>query len=138
MTAIDDRRMTAQPVAPTLVGDVLHDAGRLVRQQAAMFRTEIGDDVSRATRSAALLGLGGGLAAAGGLFLAVAVVYGIVAIVPGMPVGAAWALVGVVVLLAGLVAIRAGRSGMGSVTLLPDKSLAALEENLSWIVHHRR
>jgi hypothetical protein len=138
MTAIDDRRTTAQPVAPTLVGDVLHDAGRLLRQQAAMFRAEIGDEVRRATRSATLLGLGGGLAAAGGLFLAVAVVYGLVAVVPGMPFGAAWAVIGGVVLLAGLVAVRAGRSSLDSITLLPDKSLAALEENLSWIVHHRR
>ncbi|HEY2786155.1 MAG TPA: phage holin family protein [Fimbriiglobus sp.] len=125
----DSQRMSA------LVGDILNDVGKLVGQQAALFRAEVREDFHRTTRAVKYIGFGLATAGVGGLFLAVAAVHGLAAVVPTLPIWGCWSVVGAALLLVGGTAAVAGRLLVKSFNPLPNKSLAALEENVSWIAN---
>jgi Flp pilus assembly protein TadB len=137
MTAVEQERESEAPRLTALVGDILDDAGRLVSQQAALFRAEVREDFRRTATAVQYIGFGLAVGAVGGLFLCVAAVYGLVAAAPTLPIWACWAIIGGTLFLAGVVATLVGRHLVKSFNPLPEKSLAALEENVSCITQHR-
>jgi hypothetical protein len=137
MTTLETDHPAEAPTAARLVGEILDDAGRLIRQQAAMFRAEVREDVRRTVTAVKYVGAGAALAAVGGLFLAVGLVPLLGWLVPSLPAWACWMIVGGCFLLAGVIAAAVGRSIMKSFNPLPEKTLAALEENVTWITGAR-
>lgn len=126
-----------QPTMSELVSGILADAQSLVRQQAVMLRSELKEDVRRTASAAQYMGIGAVVAALGGLFLSVALVQLLAALVPSLPYWAAWAIAGGVLIVAGLGAVYAGKRAFQRFNPLPDKTLNALQENVSWITTKR-
>jgi hypothetical protein len=124
---------TPQPSLTELVSGILTDAQTLVRQQADMLRAELKEDVRRTATAAQYMGVGAAAAALGGLFLCVALVELLAWLVPAMPYWAAWAIVGGLLVVGGVIAIYAGRAAFRRFNPLPDKTLNALQENVSWV-----
>jgi Na+/melibiose symporter-like transporter len=54
-----------------------------------------------------------------------------------LPEWAGWAIVGGVLLIVGIIGLLVGRNIFKKNNPLPDKTLNALEENLSWIANRR-
>lgn len=134
---------TRQPLAPQteptlteLVSGIANDAQRLMKQQYQMFRAELREDIRRTKSAVIYLGFGAALAALGGLFLLVALPL-LVAWGLNLPQWAGWAIVGGVLLVVGVIGLLVGRQIFVKNNPLPDKTLNALEENLSWIANHR-
>lgn len=134
---------TRQPLAPQteptlteLVSGIANDAQRLMKQQYQMFRAELREDIRRTKSAIIYLGFGAALAALGGLFLLVALPL-LVAWGLNLPQWAGWAIVGGVLLVVGVIGLLVGRQIFVKNNPLPDKTLNALEENLSWIANHR-
>ena len=119
-----------------LVAGIVNDAQTLIKQQFAMLRAEVKQDVSRATQASKFLGIGAALASIGTIFLAIGVVYLLNWLVPDLALWACWAIVGGVLLIAGIAAFFIGRNYLKSVTPLPDQTINAFQENLSWIANH--
>lgn len=126
-----------QPSMTELVSGIVSDAQTLIRQQVAMLRTEIKEDMRRTKDAAKYMGLGAALAALGGLFLVISLVYLIQWLAPTLPLWACWAIVGGVLVVGGLIAAYAGKRIFDSFNPLPDKTAEALEENLTWIANRQ-
>jgi len=116
-----------------LVGGILEDAQKLLKQHVDMLRAEIREDLRNAKQAAQLLGFGAILAALGGLLLAISCVYGLSALFPDLPFWACWAMVGGTFLLPGVVILLAGERILAVLNPLPEKSYQSLEEDFKWL-----
>lgn len=119
-----------------LIAGILDDGQRLLKQQLDMLRAEVREDIRKTRDIVFYLGLGVGLAAVGGVMLLVALVY-LVNYLTGWHLAGCWAAVGGATVALGAAAFAAGGRIMASYNPLPDKSLNALQENVSWIANPR-
>jgi len=128
-----------EPTMTELVSGIADDAQRLIQQQYQMLRAEIKEDVRRTKSALMYMGFGIGASIIGTVFLVVALpllINDLLDVVITRPwVG--WAIIGGVMLVVGLIGLFAGRRIFQKNNPLPDKTLNALEENLSWIANRR-
>jgi len=120
-----------------LVAGILSDAQTLIKQQFAMLRAEIKEEVRQTTAAGKCFSIGVALGAVGVLFLAIAAVYLLSRLAPDLALWACWAIVGGVILACGIAAFVVGLQRLKAVTPVPEKSLNALQENLSWIANRQ-
>jgi len=126
----------AEPTVTELVSGIADDAQRLIRQQYQMLRAEVREDIRRTKSGAKYLGLGAFGAFIGALFLLVALPLFLNWIFY-LPSFAGWAIIGGTLLILGAIALFVGKRMFEHFNPLPDKTLNALEENLSWITKHQ-
>jgi len=128
-----------EPTLTELVSGIADDAQRLIHQQYQMLRAEIKEDMRRTKSALAYMGFGVGASIIGALFLVVALpllINDLLDVVTTRPwIG--WAIIGGVMLVLGLIGLFAGRRIFQKNNPLPDKTLNALEENVSWIANRR-
>jgi len=128
-----------EPTLTELVSGIADDAQRLIHQQYQMLRAEIKEDMRRTKSALAYMGFGIGASIIGALFLVVALpllINDLLDVVTTRPwIG--WAIIGGVMLVLGLIGLFAGRRIFQKNNPLPDKTLNALEENVSWIANRR-
>src|SRR5579872_7626779 len=113
-----------------LVSGLGHDVGLLVRQEVELAKAEIKDQVGRTLRDAIGMGVGGVLAALGGVCFLAAAILGLIAL--GVVAWLAALIIGVVLMLAGYVVFRAGRSAMGHDGIAPRRTARTLRDDVSW------
>jgi uncharacterized membrane protein YqjE len=128
-----------EPAAPApagqtvteLVTGIVNDAQRLLRHQIEMLKAEFHEDIRR-TKQATLLG---GLGIVGLTVGALSLVYFLVYLLHDkfqFSMWASWGIIGGIFLAAGIILTLAARNLFESFNPLPDKTFAALQENLSW------
>ncbi len=125
------------PTLAQLVSGIADDAQRLIQQQYHMLRAEVKEDMRRTKAAVQYLGVGAGLAVVGALFLLVALPL-LVNWAFNWPAWGGWALMGGVLVVVGGVALYAGKRIFDKNNPLPDKTLNALEENISWIANRQK
>ena len=125
-----------EPTLTELISGITDDARLLIAQQYQMLRAEVREDVRRTKAAVTYMGFGAAAAAVGLLFLVVALPL-LLNWALNLPEWAGWAIVGGVLLVAGIIGLLAGRRIFQKNNPLPDKTLNALEENLSWIANRR-
>jgi hypothetical protein len=121
-----------EPTVTELVSGIAEDAERLIRQQYQMLRAEIREDVRYTKTAIKYLGVGAIGALVGALFLLVALPLFLNWLF-NLPSFAGWAIIGGALLILGAIALFAGKRIFERHNPLPNKTLNALEENLSWI-----
>ncbi|HKB01164.1 MAG TPA: phage holin family protein [Gemmataceae bacterium] len=128
-----------EPTLTQLVSGIAEDAQRLIRQQYQMLRAEVREDIRWTKTALKYMGLGIGAAFVGAVFLAVALplILNDVLNLQAHP-WAGWAIIGAVMLVLGVIGFFAGKRIFEKNNPLPDKTLNALEENLSWIANNRK
>jgi len=119
-----------------LVSGIADDAQRLIHQQYQMLRAEVKEDFRRTKSALAYMSVGAAALAIGVVFLAVAVPL-LINWAFNLAPWAGWAIVGGVMLVIGIIGLFAGKRIFEKNNPLPDKTLNALEENLSWIANRR-
>ena len=128
-----------EPSLTELVSGITSDAQRLLQQQYQMLRAELKEDIRRTKSALAYMGFGIAATVVGAIFLVVALPLLIndgLDVVQTRPwVG--WAIIGGVMLVIGVIGLVVGRGIFKKNNPLPDKTLNALEENLSWIANRR-
>lgn len=127
-----DVESPAGPSVTTLVNGIITDAQELIRQQFAMFRREIQDDMRKTKEAARSLALGIAIALAGGLLLVMMLPLLLSWALPNLPLWACYGIVGGVLAAAGGLLAYAGVHKFKSFNPLPDQSVGALMENLKW------
>src|SRR5262245_4139712 len=134
--ALNTSSPDSPPTLTELVSGIAEDAQRLIQQQYQMLRAEVKEDIRR-TKSA-LTYMSAGIVASliGVVFLVVALPL-LLNWTFNLPDWAGWAIIGILMLLLGIVGLFAGRRIFEKYNPLPDKTLNALEENLSWIANRR-
>jgi len=127
-----------EPTVTELVSGIVNDTQALIRQQMDLMKAEIKHDVKRTADGAKYFGVGFFLCIVGGFFFLVSIVYFVGWLFPNLPEFAWWAGTGGLMLVAGLIAFYLGKRVFDSFNPLPDKSLNAMQENLSWIANPRK
>ena len=125
-----------EPTLTELVSGIADDAQRLIKQQYQMLRAEVKEDIRR-TKSALTYMSAGIVASLIGVFFLVIALPLLLSWAFNLAPWAGFAIVGIVMLLLGIVGLFAGKRIFEKNNPLPDKTLNALEENLSWIANRR-
>jgi hypothetical protein len=127
-----------KPPLTDLVSGIVSDAQTLLRQQINMLRSEFKEDMRLTKEAAKYMGVGAMVASLGGIFLLISLVFLLDWAMPDLPLWACWAIVGGVLFLGGLTAVYVGKRIFNSFNPLPDKTVNALQENVSWIATNRQ
>lgn len=117
----------------SLVGGIVGDAQDLLRQQLALFRAEIKDDFRRTTGIVLIILSGGFVAAIGCTLLCFMCVHLLASLAPALPLWACFGIVGVCAGLVGGATAYLGIAQFKTFNPLPDESVQALQENVTWI-----
>jgi hypothetical protein len=125
------------PTMAQLVSGIADDAQRLIQQQYHMLRAEVKEDMRRTKAAVQYLGVGAGLAVVGALFLLIALPL-LINWAFDWHAWGGWALMGGVLVVVGGIALYAGKRIFDKNNPLPDKTLNALEENISWIANRQK
>lgn len=114
-----------------LVGDLLKDLRLLLRQEVALARAEVREELGRVISAAALAAIAVGTLSIAGLWLLIAVTRGI-ATVFNWPVAAVYAGVGAVIGIIGVVLAAVAWRQVRTLRVLP-KTRETLRENTPWV-----
>ena len=115
-----------------LVGGIVSDAQVLVRQEIALARQEVREEIGQAKSGAIKLAIAGGVLAVGGLLLVLALAQG-VADLFNWPAWAGYALIGVLAAIVGGVLLGTAQKQLKAVNPVPEKTVETLKENVEWI-----
>jgi hypothetical protein len=117
-----------------LVTGIINDAQELFKQQVALLKAEVREDLRKTREATLALGVGAGVAAVGGVMLCWALAYLLHWATDGrLSEWAAVAIVGGVLTLVGGVLLYLGKKKFDSFNPLPDETAQALKENVEWI-----
>jgi hypothetical protein len=121
---------------PELLRGILNDLRELLREEMALARAEIRDELSKFMFAGASLAAGAATAAVGGLFLLIAVARGL-AVMLNWPLWAGFGLVGLVLAVTGAVLLTSGRRQLRQVNPAPARTIENVKENIEWIGRKR-
>jgi len=115
-----------------LISGIVGDAQVLVRQEIALARQEITEEIGNAKQAGIKLGIAGGVLAVGGLLLILALAQGVADLL-NWPTWAGYALVGVVLAIAGYILLSSAQKQIKDVHPIPEQTVETLKENVEWI-----
>jgi hypothetical protein len=115
-----------------LISGIVGDAQVLVRQEIALARQEISEELSNAKQAGIKLGIAGGVLAIGGLLLLLALAQGVADLL-NWPIWAGYALVGVVLAIVGYFLFSSAQKQIKDVRPIPEQTVETLKENVEWI-----
>jgi cytochrome c biogenesis protein CcdA len=122
-----DERVTNEPSLGQLFVDLSNDLSHLVRQELALAKAEVTENIDRGRQGVILMAAGGIIAFAGVLVLLAAAV-----IVVGHLIDSYWLsalIVGAIVTIIGLVVLFSGKGKLDRMNLVPKKTINSLERD---------
>lgn len=122
----------SEPGLASLLSGIVNDIQTLVKQQLALFRQEVKEDLNKAKEGGTLLAIGSGLGLVGVLLLCLALAHLLNWAAPEMPLWCCYGIVGVVVASAAGIMVYQARAQFSALEHPLDKTTEALEENLEW------
>jgi uncharacterized membrane protein len=114
-----------------LVQDIVDDVRQLFREEVALARAEIREEVGVWSSAASNMAAGAAAAALAGVFLLLAIAQGI-ALLFGWPAAAGYLVVAVILGAFGWAAIRSGRRRAKSAATLP-RTTETVKETSTWL-----
>jgi hypothetical protein len=129
-------RILGEPASPSLtnlVGGIVEDVQRLIRQEVQLARTEVKQEWDKAKTAAGSMAAGVGLLAVGGLLLCFMLVYLINYSFPSVPLWGCFGIVGGLFVLFGVLLVGVGYARASQVNVIPPQTAQTLKENVQWI-----
>lgn len=123
-----------EPSLSSLVTGIVHDAQQLMKQEAALAREEIKQELVK-TRDAALeFAAAAAVSALAAIFLLLGLVFLIYwASWERIPLWGCFGIVGIVLAVVGGILLYAGRNRAEDLHLVPRQTVETLRENAQWI-----
>lgn len=119
------------PSMSSLVGGIIHDAERLIRQEVLLARREMQVEVDKAKSGGASLMAGMGMTMLGAVFLCLMVVF--LLNLAGLPMWACCLIVGGTLAIVGGVMLYAGAYQLSKISLIPPQTAETIQENVQWL-----
>ena len=116
----------------SLLGGIVGDAQVLVRQEIALARQEIREEIGNAKDTGVKLATAGAVLAIGGLLLVLALAQAL-AYFLHWPAWAGYGIFGIVLAVVGYILLSAAQRRMKQISPIPDKTIETLKENVEWI-----
>jgi hypothetical protein len=133
----DLNRLETPASMSTLVGGILNDAQQLIRQEVALARSEIQDEVAKAKQAALSIVAGAGTLALGGLLLCFMLVHLIHWLTNGLPSGfplwICYLIVGGALAATGAFLLFVARNKAKEINLVPPQTAETMKENVQWM-----
>jgi hypothetical protein len=118
----------------TLLGGIVGDAQALLKQELALAKREVAEEINKAKEAAVSFGAGIGIAAVGGLLIAFALVYLLQWAFPDyLPLWLCYAIVGAVLAVGGGILVVMGKKRASDIHMVPEQTVATMKDNLKWI-----
>jgi uncharacterized membrane protein YqjE len=127
-----DPQVTHQESLGGLIRGILMDLRTLIREEIALARVEIREQVTRARTAAMSFGIALGALLFGGIFLLIAIAMGIADLL-NWPAWTGFLIVAVLLVLIGVVTLSSGRKKLQTVHAVPEETVTTLKENSEWI-----
>jgi protein-S-isoprenylcysteine O-methyltransferase Ste14 len=115
-----------------LIRGILSDIRTLIREEIALARVEMREQVGYVKAAAVSLAVAVVALACGGVLLLIAAATGI-ADMFDWPVWAGFLLLGALLVAGGIIALTLARSRLRSVHAVPERTVSTLKENSQWI-----
>ncbi len=113
-----------------LFAELSEETSTLIRQEINLAKAEMSQKVSKAGKNIASLAIGGVVAYVGFLALTAALIIGLAGFIPGW---VAALIVGVVMGLIGYLLIQKGMSELKKMTVVPERTVETLKEDVQWL-----
>lgn len=126
-----DLQDCAEPKLSSLLSGVIDDVQTLIKQEMALARREMADELGKVKQAAMSLSIGLALAALGGLFLLLMVVHILSEETP-LKLWHAYAIVGGLLALGGLGLLLFARAKVADFHLVPPRTAETMKENVRW------
>jgi len=124
----------SEPSLASLVGGIVNDAQTLIKQELALARREVTDELNKAKDAVISLAVGIGTAAVGGLLLVFMLVELLHWAWPErLPLWGSYGIVGAALIVLGGGLFFFGKRRAGNVHLMPEQTLAMMKDNVAWI-----
>jgi hypothetical protein len=121
----------AEPSLTQLLTGIVDDAKALLRQELALAKYEIREDLRKTTTVMLLLGIGAGVAAIGGLLLILMLVHLLNALTE-LPLWACYGIVGGVFAIVGGVLLLIGKNTIARIDVVPPHTVETMREDVQW------
>ena len=121
-----------EPSLASLLSGIVGDAQVLVRQEIALARQEVREEISNAKDAGITLAAAGGVLAVGGLLLVLTLAQAL-AYFLHWPVWAGYGVVGIVLAIGGYILLSSAQRRMKQINPMPEKTVETLKENVEWI-----
>jgi|SRR5581483_7617294 len=129
-----ENRIESPASVSTLVGGIIEDAQQLMRQELALARREIQEELTKAKAAAASLALGAVVSLFGGILLCFMLVHLITWVSHDwIPLWGSFAIVGGSLTILGIVLLYAARNRASEINLVPKRTVETMRENVQWI-----
>jgi uncharacterized membrane protein YqjE len=123
-----------EPSLSALVTGIIHDAQELMKQEVALARQEIKQELVKTKDVALAFAAGAGVAALAAVFLLLMIAFLITwASADRIPLWASFGIVGIVLGLCGGILFYNGRNRAEEIHLIPRQTVETLRENAQWI-----
>src|SRR5579884_1591318 len=119
------------PSMASLVGGIIADAQRLVRQEVALARREMQVELDKAKNASLALSIGLGCALLGAVHLTLMVVF--LLDLAGIPLWAGFLIVGGVLAIVGGVLLAVAIRQLRTISLVPPQTAETLREDVQWL-----
>jgi drug/metabolite transporter (DMT)-like permease len=121
-----------EPSVASLLSGIVGDAQVLIRQEIALARQEIREELSNAKDASIALAIAVGVLAVGGLLLVLTLAQAL-AYFLNWPVWVGYGIVGIVLAIAGYVLLSSAQKRMKEISPVPEKTVETMKENVEWI-----
>lgn len=130
-----ERSALNQASMTELVSGIVGDVQDLIKQQFALFKRELREDLHRTKATVLFLAIGGAVLAVGGILLSLMAVHLLNWAYPTLPLWSCYAIVGGSFAVVGGLMFYTGYQRLKSNNPLPNETVAALKENVQWIAN---
>jgi hypothetical protein len=104
-----------------------------VKQELALARRELADELRKAKQALISLGIGVGVLAIGGLLLIFMLVHLLSSVVPAIPLWGSYGIVGGLLIAAGAALLLRAKSKAEDIHVVPERTAETMKENVKWI-----
>ena len=120
------------PRLAALMGGIFSDAQALLKQEVALARSELSDELGETKRVVLSIGIGAAILAVGVLFLVLLVV-DLLHEELQLKMWQSYGIVGGILTLAGVVLLLLARARVSAISFVPKQTVETLKENVQWI-----
>jgi hypothetical protein len=130
----NDLHTATEPSMASLVGGIINDAQALIKQELALARREVADELQKTREAIIALGIGIAIAVLGGLMLVFMLVYLLSwASSEQIPLWGCFGIVGAALVIVGGGLFCLGKNKAAQIHVVPPQTAATLKENVQWL-----
>jgi hypothetical protein len=130
--AVNSTPYNSEPTLAQLVSGLVSDTKLLLRQELALAKHEISEEVRRTKTAVVCLGAGIGVAAISGL-LFIAMLVHLLRALTDWPLWACYAVVGAVCAISAAALLYWGKHQIAEIDMIPQQTVETMKENVRWI-----